>query len=1122
MPLSAPTPSPDVKKRIVEYLERVPFERAIENADFRELLEEDKHTDKPLYRQEAIDAIEEARKLRHLKRNMPTASAFFSNKNVLIVPGFLGSQLRDEMPLLNGLIWINPSVYWTPDVLSNLRLGKFQAGIPDADAKSAVKIREDSALPIVYSALRYYLESGRCEARIAGFDWRKNLDESALLLVDTIRAFANEHPERPFFLIAHSQGSLVARRALQLLGKDEARRLVNRLILLGPASYGTFSAAFAIAGNHSTIEALARLGLHWPDDMNAVLQSMSGLYQLLPWKEGTVGMPTDQLGQASFWETGCDAKRLNEYFKWGASLDTEFFHDRTTIILGDDPDTTDAVAFDNGVLISTHETQGDGTVPDQCAIVEGVTDLSRATGASHMRLPLNREVMQTVWRIINANIHVQALSGLAVAPNAARRKGNGTNIMPLPAAIDLLELAGVPAAAPAPSLRRGAAPKAAVPAPPLSSRQPPIYNNAPPAPPTRRLKVFSFDPMLAADPDSMGVAEIVLELDWDDESADGAKLQPGPVGEYLEVIDYDPASGCFYAPVQLNHPNLLAQDGMPLSETDPRFHQQMVYAVSMTTIKLFERALGRTVLWSPHINRNASGKVVHDGDSEFVRRLRIYPHAMRQANAFYDPSRKALLFGYFPSMAKPGGKVLPRGTVFTCLSYDVIAHETTHALLDGLHRYFLDATNPDMLAFHEAFADIVALFQHFSHASVLRDQVAKAAGRLEGESILGQLAQQFGEAMGIHGSLRSYLGQKDDQGIWMPKTPDPKLIATIKEPHDRGAILVAAMFTAFLTIYRNRTRDLFRIAAEGSAAQGSLHPDLVARLADEAAKAARHLLLMAIRALDYLPPVDVTFGDYLRGLITSDVDLIPGDARFYRLAMVDAFRQWGIYPAFVTTLSVDALVWHPPESASLKLDLELFREIAGVSAGNLQLDRGAIYEHQRNYQRKIHEWMRGRFADDPELAAEWGLAVAANAPQTIERERRANGTGASLPKFEVHSVRRCRRIAPDGRERIDVLLEVTQKRNGYLDPAVQNAADKGNAAVLKGEPDFHFRGGATLIIDPQAGRIRYAIRQSILNDSRLEATRDFVANHGSALGLAGNYFRGAVANPFPFLHATEE
>ncbi|HEX4614229.1 MAG TPA: hypothetical protein VH092_39040, partial [Urbifossiella sp.] len=614
MPPVPPSPrSAAVKSRIVEFLKQTPFERAIERADFRELLAEDATTAEPLYSPEALAAFEEARQLRHARRAAPTPGAFFSNKSVLIVPGFMGSQLRDDGPAGNGLIWVDPTIYINSSELSALRLAAFTPGVPDADADPAVAVHEDGAVPVVYAGLKYYLESGRCEVRTAGFDWRKDIDASAALLVETIRAFANEHPGRPFFLIAHSQGSLVARRALQLLGKEAARSLVNRLILLGPASYGTFSAAFALAGNHETIQTLAEYGLRWPDDLPAVLQSMTGIYQLLPWKEGTVEMDPGKMAAADFWETGRDDKRLAKFFRWGASLDTQFFNDRTSIILGDNDQTAAAVEFQNGKLVATAMTQGDGTVPDKCALIEGVGDVARAAKADHMTLPLNRQVMQTVWRIINANLSVRAVGLSQGAEHDRRDKQDGKpTIAALPPAVDLFSLAGVRRPTPAPTGR----PAPAVPQPAAVSRPaaPPRhllskYADPPPAPPHRRLRVFSFDPLLATDPGSMGMASVVVKLDWDDESADGAKLQPGPIGEYLEVVDYDPASRCFYPPVDLNHPSLLAQDGMPLSETEPRFHQQMVYAVGMATIAVFERALGRAVLWSPLLPRTADGGV---------------------------------------------------------------------------------------------------------------------------------------------------------------------------------------------------------------------------------------------------------------------------------------------------------------------------------------------------------------------------------------------------------------------------------------------------------------------------------------------------------------------------------
>jgi hypothetical protein len=203
-------------------------------------------------------------------------------------------------------------------------------------------------------------------------------------------------------------------------------------------------------------------------------------------------------------------------------------------------------------------------------------------------------------------------------------------------------------------------------------------------PNARRLRIFSFDPALAARYDLVGTSSVTIEIPWEDH------LRPGPIGEYVEVVDVDPAAGAAYAPVDLNVPELLATDGLQPSESDPRFHQQMAYAVVMKTIEQFERALGRKALWSAYRYRTANGKYAEN----HVPRLRIYPHAMRQQNAYYSPQKKALLFGYFPSSAKDG-RTATGTTVFTCLSHDIIAHETTHALLDGVHPRLRAPVHPD-------------------------------------------------------------------------------------------------------------------------------------------------------------------------------------------------------------------------------------------------------------------------------------------------------------------------------------------------------------------------------------------------------------------------------------------
>ena len=309
--------------------------------------------------------------------------------------------------------------------------------------------------------------------------------------------------------------------------------------------------------------------------------------------------------------------------------------------------------------------------------------------------------------------------------------------------------------------------------------------------------------------------------------------------------------------VDLNDAYLLAQDGLAPSEGNPQFHQQMVYAVVMNTIEHFEHALGRVALWSPHKRPDKS--------KEYVQRLRIYPHALREANAFYDPDKKALLFGYFPASMTDPGNNLPGGMVFACLSEDIVAHETTHALLDGIHPRFIEPSNADALAFHEAFADIVALLQHFTYPEALLNQIARTRGDLAKQNLLGELAQQFGQAIGQYGALRDAIGRVNPTTReWEPHAPDPAEYANTTEPHARGSILVAALFDGFLAMYKSRVVDLLRIATSGTGVlpEGDIHPDLVNRLAQEATKSALHLLTMCIRALDYCPPVDLTFGDY--------------------------------------------------------------------------------------------------------------------------------------------------------------------------------------------------------------------------------------------------------------------
>lgn len=573
----------------------------------------------------------------------------------------------------------------------------------------------------------------------------------------------------------------------------------------------------------------------------------------------------------------------------------------------------------------------------------------------------------------------------------------------------------------------------------------------------RKLRAFTFDPSLSLKLDTSVINNIVYKVPWE-------TLKPGPVGEYIEVVDFDPSSNCFYKPVNLDDPYTLAQDGLDPAESNPQFHQQMVYAVAMITIKNFERALGRKILWSPY--RDKSGY-----SAGYVQRLRIYPHALREANAYYSPQKKALLFGYFSAAPDTPSLMMPGGTVFTCLSHDIVAHEITHALLDGMHRRYIEATHPDSLAFHEAFADIVALFQHFTFPEVLKDQIARTRGDLASQNLLGQLAQEFGKAIGHYGSLRDALGTVNDEtGKWEPLVPDPTGYQKIVEPHERGSILVATIFDIFSNIYRRRVADLLRIATGGTGmlSAGSLHPDLVNRMAQEASKTAGQILKICIRALDYCPPMDINFGDYLRAMITSDYDLVEEDNMDYRIAIIEAFQRRGIFPDNVKNMSVESLLCKVEEEeeagvfedqfTNLLEFFKLFKEKISyitnrqdlynltkvfITGGNIS-DLGDKQNQSKQTKEKgttdhimgLHQRLNVKFMGAKaveQFSKLTGLLLDEKLIdyQGVGRSTARNTMGA--PKLEVHNLKLASRVGPNGNVLNQILVTLTQRRGVVCD-----------------------------------------------------------------------------------------
>jgi hypothetical protein len=597
-----------------------------------------------------------------------------------------------------------------------------------------------------------------------------------------------------------------------------------------------------------------------------------------------------------------------------------------------------------------------------------------------------------------------------------------------------------------------------------------------PLPATRALQVYAIDPSAGR----YSGNRTTVHVPWE-------KLKPGPTGRKVAVIDYDAANKHYYPPIDLDNPLLLANDGLDPSESDPRFHQQMVYAIACRTIHMFEVALGRDIHWrradrfgDPTQNDDALRK------TDDIRVLKLYPHAMQEANAYYSPQAHGILFGFFTANKTDQGRNLPGQRVFTCLSQDIIAHEVTHAVIDGIRTYFMEPTNPDVLAFHEGFADLCALFSHFSEKEALVDAIRRTGGRLyqaelapddskpsrasgsaERTEIAAQvpknnplieLAIQFGQARGAERGLRSAVGT--------PANADD--IRKSSDPHARGSILVAAVFDAFFSVYMSQADVLFRIYhAGGPERNDDLPVPLAEVLAGYASGTAAFFFQLCARSLDYCPPVDLTFGDFLRALITVAKDLDPADDRGVRDALMEGFRRRGLYPESASFFSEDALCWPRVPDDTLP-------PIVGLVFGGPNGLTSAEKNHNGDVLRDWADKQREALGLDPDLAL-------------------------TVPSF--HPVFR---TMDNGRLRMEMVVEVIQSRQASFDSGVPEAGS------------FPFRGGVTLIVEAPELRtnhdghavarppvVRFAIGKPITGDEaqrREKAQRTFALAQGLAVG----------------------
>jgi hypothetical protein len=548
------------------------------------------------------------------------------------------------------------------------------------------------------------------------------------------------------------------------------------------------------------------------------------------------------------------------------------------------------------------------------------------------------------------------------------------------------------------------------------------YEPRPGDPPLRALRVF------ARLPGEGAPLVATVRIPWE-------PLLPGPTGSTLAIevegasalADADQSGGA----VDLEAPQPVAYAGFAPVPDDPRYVAQLCYAAACGTWHRWRGALGRDPAWG-------FDRPMEPGAEDAPRRLHVAASAA--GGARYDATG-VIITGTAEGALGGAG---PR----RALSHDDVARATARAVLHGLRPHLAEPCNADAPALRDALADLTATLQRASWRETARAALLDALAGASGPQALVDVGARMAAA--IRG-----MDAVGDAGV-----PDHDGVS-------RAALLTAAVWDAFAAVWARRVQPIVRVAGgtDTLAPDGAGEP-LLDLLGASASATASHLLCMCLRAVDYLPPVDATFGDWLRAAITADRELVPDDRWRYREALVTACERRGIAPHHAGVADTEALAWPSPARVTpplrgLDFAMAQFAGDPAHAPDAEELERQAT--------------VLGRVVAHPQWSELFGLAD----PSRADHRLRLLGDTVSLPCVE--SVRVARRVGPGGRIVFEVVAEVTQCR-------VLRAGTHG--------PALEVTGGATVIAGP-TGELRWIVARSLLDDERLARHRAWAAGEGA-------------------------
>ncbi len=324
---------------------------------------------------------------------------------IVIVPGYMGSQLRDSQD--GQTLWVDiPGLLRDPlNIPANVDHMLERLKYPNSDIVPAGLMDQVLFVPPflkaehygrLLQALRrigYQIDSQTGETQRSldrapvytfAYDWRQDNRISARQLGQAIALWSDLHKPAKAWIIAHSNGGIVSRWYIE---KEGGKDFVERLFLMGSPWDGAPKSLNVLMNgmNMFFVKLLNKYGIQ--ERIKDLIRTFPSYYQLIPYSQPFVfdanNNPVDLFSDTRWLGGAENAQRLQEGLRFNQELGTTLSVDTVCFFGRRKPTLTSAVVGQGAGgqwqdIQWVYTEAGDGTVPERSAVHPSVREAGRA------------------------------------------------------------------------------------------------------------------------------------------------------------------------------------------------------------------------------------------------------------------------------------------------------------------------------------------------------------------------------------------------------------------------------------------------------------------------------------------------------------------------------------------------------------------------------------------------------------------------------------------------------------------------------------------------------------------------------------------------------------------------